>query len=128
MISLLLVDDDSTFLETMSDRIQRRLPWRVVSATCVEAAEECLSWTAFDMLVTDLKMPGNDGAALLQHAAAQHPQAIRVLMTGAGFDHRMAKALTWAHDCLVKPFDIRALAGALRRTQWRPPPNYGDRY
>jgi len=118
MISALIVDDDPTFLETISDRIALRLPWRIASATSYRQAVERLSWYRYDMLVTDLHMPGQDGAALLKLAASEHPELVRVLITGAGFDTRMAEAMRFAHDCLVKPFDIDALNGAWRRAEW----------
>ncbi len=73
---------------------------------------------AFDLLLTDIKMPVMDGIALALAAARDFPRVIILLMTGFADQHERASGLNAiVHDVITKPFavgDIRtAVADAL---------------
>jgi len=73
---------------------------------------------AFDLLLTDIKMPVMDGIALALAAARDFPQVIILLMTGFADQRERASGLdAIVHDVITKPFavaDIRtAVADAL---------------
>ncbi|MCZ0737215.1 response regulator [Phreatobacter sp. AB_2022a] len=80
---------------------------------------------AFDLLLTDIRMPLMDGIALALAAAPQFPQLIILLMTGYADQRERAHGLdALVHDVMTKPFslaDIRAkVAEALAAGPKRP--------
>jgi len=81
-----------------------------------EQALEILLQQEFDALISDLRMPGMSGLALLEVARAQYPKMILLLATGAGDVQTGIEATKHgAHDYLVKPFRLDAVVATLRR-------------
>ena len=86
MPRLLLVDDEPDILETVELLVQVRMPEvQVATASNGLAALEVLKQGPFDVVLTDYKMPGMDGAALVQQVRVLWPRT-RVLMFTAFMD------------------------------------------
>lgn len=106
---LLLVDDEPDILETVQTLLEVEFPALVVTlAATGEAALRELRKARFDLMVTDYRMPGMDGATLSSEAAKAWP-AMGILMITAYVDsktlqeiHRRAPAL----EVLPKPLQI----------------------
>ncbi|MFC0219672.1 DNA-binding response OmpR family regulator [Pseudochelatococcus lubricantis] len=64
---------------------------------------------AFDLLLTDVRMPLMDGIALAQEAAAQWPDLVILIMTGYSDQHERAQGLTNLAGILLKPFTLGEL-------------------
>jgi response regulator RpfG family c-di-GMP phosphodiesterase len=115
---VLVVDDDLAVL----DGLRRRLHGRF-DVTCAHGGNEALHIIAskepFVVVVSDMRMPGMDGAALLEHVRVIQPDAIRVLLTGnTDIDGAMAAVNRGqVFRFLCKPCDgetlIKALEGAV---------------
>jgi DNA-binding NtrC family response regulator len=70
----------------------------------------------FDLVITDLQMPGASGLDVLRHVKARHPDVPVVIATGYAPDHVLAEATRLgARGIIRKPFDLDA-AVALART------------
>lgn len=109
LTALLLVDDETGFLDVMCRRLQRR-GIRVRVAASGEEALSAVAEEAFDAVVTDLKMPGMDGLALLDHLQKAAPHLPVLLLTGHAGEEEAAAALTkGAVDYLHKPCDLESL-------------------
>ncbi len=84
----------------------------------VESGEEALAELEaghFDVLVTDMRMPGMDGAALLGHVHERFPDVIRIVLSGQ-VDQQVALRITpISHQFLSKPCDADTLTGVLDR-------------
>lgn len=116
MARILVVEDD----EPVRGFVQRGLQLdghEVVTARDGGEGLEVLTdeGGAFDLLLTDIKMPVMDGIALALAAARDHPELPILLMTGYADQRERARNLeTLVRDVLVKPFtlaDLRALVG-----------------
>ena len=112
---LLVVDDEPTQREMLSG-ILGRAGYRVETAPGGHDALEALGRDAFDLLLTDQKMPGMDGLALLDRAQALQPDLPVVLMTAYGsVSDAVAAMKKGAADYLTKPFEREELLLVLER-------------
>jgi DNA-binding NtrC family response regulator len=113
---LLIVDDDPATLLGLRDALQTRLPnSSIATADSGENALATLYVSNFDVVLSDVRMPGMDGMALLREIKARHPQCIVFLMTGHGVDLRMEALRLGASSFLEKPLDLPRLTGLLSR-------------
>ena len=70
---------------------------------------------AFDLLLTDVKMPKVDGIALALEAGRLHPEIAIMLMTGYADQRERAHCLdALVHDVITKPFTVDQIKGAVR--------------
>ena len=79
-----------------------------------EALEE-IRRQPFDVVVSDMRMPGMDGATLLGRVRALHPATIRVILSGYADAEAVLRTVGPAHIYLAKPCDAAALHRALAR-------------
>jgi CheY-like chemotaxis protein len=83
MSRILFVDDESDVLEGIRMSLRReRHRWTLHFALGATAALAELQRALFDLIVSDLRMPGMDGAELLARAQATQPGAARVVLSG----------------------------------------------
>src|SRR6187402_1325169 len=110
---LLLVDDEDGFREVVAERLQES-GYRVEQASTGEVALERLNEFAFDVVITDLRLPGVDGRQILDEAFARYPDIIAIVITGFG-GVREAVEVTrlGAEGFLTKPFQFEELVHAL---------------
>lgn len=109
LTAILLVDDEQGFLDVMSRRLQRR-GIRVCVAASGPEALNAIQHEGFDVVVTDLKMPGMDGLSLLGHLQEAAPALPVVLLTGhAGEDEAAEAVQRGAMAYLHKPCDLDTL-------------------
>src|SRR5690242_21840988 len=80
---VLLVDDEDEFREVIAERLAES-GFRVEQTGTGEQALARLSAFAFDVLVTDLRLPSVDGRQVLDDAFARYPEIIAIVMTGFG--------------------------------------------
>jgi two-component system response regulator PilR (NtrC family) len=106
---LLLVDDEAAFRDAIAERLQET-GFTVTQAGTGEEAVDRLNQFAFDVLVTDLRLPGVDGRAVLDEALARYPEIIAVVITGFG-TVREAVEITrrGAEGFITKPFQFEEL-------------------
>jgi two-component system response regulator PilR (NtrC family) len=106
---LLLVDDEQGFREAIAERLGDS-GYRVEQAGTGEEALERLHEFAFDILVTDLRLPGVDGRRVLDEAFARYPDITAIVITGFG-GVREAVEVTrlGAEGFITKPFQFEEL-------------------
>jgi CheY-like chemotaxis protein len=72
---------------------------------------------AFELLLTDIRMPIMDGIALALAVARDHPQIAILLMTGYADQRERASGLeALIHDVITKPFTLATIRSAVRKT------------
>jgi CheY-like chemotaxis protein len=108
---ILLVDDDANLAEAMHELLGQ-LGHAPKITTSAREALEWLAKESFDVLITDLKMPGIDGIELSSQAAAHHP-SLRVVFS-SGYDMPLVPALPFRWAALRKPYTIEELNAVLR--------------
>ena len=106
---LLLVDDEGGFREVMAERLADH-GFRVEQAGTGEEALERLNDFAFDILVTDLRLPGVDGRQVLDEAFARYPEIIAIVITGFGTVREAVEVTRLgAEGFITKPFQFEEL-------------------
>src|SRR5260221_5785987 len=114
---VLIVDDDTALLQALPQALSLRLSGVKVD-TCDSAprALEQIQEHEYDAIVSDIKMPGMDGLALLAKIQELRPETPTLLITGHD-DHDLAvQALRGgAYDFIQKPIDRDYVVAALRR-------------
>ena len=80
---LLLVEDEVPLREAVAEQLTDR-GFEVVQADSAEGAIERLADFAFDVVITDLRLPGQDGTHVIEAAIKLYPDIIGVVMTGYG--------------------------------------------
>jgi len=109
---VLVVDDEPSVLD-FCKRALRRLRYDAEGASSAEEALGVLGREQFDLLVTDIMMPGMTGLELLARALRMQPHLAAVVITGFGTIELAVKALrAGARDFVVKPFSIPDLRDA----------------
>jgi putative nucleotidyltransferase with HDIG domain len=117
MNRILFVDDESEVLGSIRDGLRRRRDtWSMVFADSGGAALAEFESEPVDVVVTDLQMPGMDGAALLERVRDFSPETIRIVLSGYASASRVARVATAAHRFLAKPCDIDELTCVLERS------------
>lgn len=112
---LLLVDDDHTVLKTTA-RVLGLHGFEVESVDCGQRALEWLEKTPFDVIVTDVCMPGVDGTDLLRSIRERDPLVQVIVMTGAPtLESAMAATNHGAFKYLLKPVSPQELTESAQR-------------
>jgi len=114
---ILLVDDDPVLLQALPEALQLRMDGVDVE-TC-DSADRALQRIAevdYEAIVTDIKMPGTDGLALLAQIRALRPDTPTLLITGHGEHDLAVQALRGgAYDFIQKPIDREYFVASLTR-------------
>ncbi len=106
---LLLVDDEAGLREVMAERLTEH-GFRVAQASTGEGALEQLNEFAFDILITDLRLPGVDGRQVLDEAFARYPDILAVVITGFGTVREAVEVTRLgAEGFITKPFQFEEL-------------------
>jgi len=113
--SVLVVDDDKDPRELVVEFLDRS-GYDVSQADGPVAALSALSKRSFDLVITDLKMPGMDGITLLKEVKDRDPDTVVVVMTGYGTIESAVKAMrAGAFDYVTKPFNLDEVGIAIQR-------------
>src|SRR5438094_10237295 len=93
-LRVLIVDDDPALLQALPKALRLRMGGVTVeTADSAAAALDRISTGDYDAIVTDIKMPGMDGLALLTEIRKHRPDAPTLIITGRGEDAMMLRAL-----------------------------------
>jgi len=118
MIRVLFVDDETAILEGLRNRLRGlRQAWQMAFAIGAEEALAELSRREYDVIVTDMRMPGMDGATLLQRVRAAYPHMVRIVLSGQTGKECLLRVLPIAHRFLAKPCKTDDLKTAVERGQ-----------
>ena len=110
---LLLVEDEAPLRQAIAEQLGDR-SYLVEQADSGEAALAKLADFAFDIIVTDLRMPGIDGSAVVEAAIKRYPDIIAIVVTGYGGGKEAGEVMRrGAWDFVSKPFQIDELVHAL---------------
>ena len=109
VISVLLVDDEETFVQTLAKRLTLRR-FDVSTATQADKAFATLEDRRIDVVVLDVRMPDLDGIEATRTIKASHPLVEVILLTGhASIEASLEGMKMGAFDYLLKPVNIDEL-------------------
>lgn len=113
---ILFVDDESSVLNGLKRSLRtQRHSWDMQFASGGAAALQILDSEPFDAIVTDMRMPGMDGAMLLESVINKHPHLIRIILSGHSDEDLILRTVETAHQFLSKPCDVSKLKDVLIR-------------
>src|SRR5438034_8057865 len=110
---LLIVEDEGPLRHAVAEQLTDR-GYRVEQADSGESALAKLADFAFDIIITDLRLPGIDGSAVVEAAVERYPHIIAIVVTGFGTVKDAVEAIKrGAWDFVSKPFQIDELLHVL---------------
>ena len=116
MKRILFVDDESRVLDGIRRMLYaERKRWDMQFALGGEAALEACEAGGFDVVVSDMRMPGMDGATLLGHIRDRFPSSARIILSGYSEIALATKAVPVAHRFLAKPCSASELQSTIER-------------
>jgi putative nucleotidyltransferase with HDIG domain len=111
---ILIVDDEHDINEILSDLLSER--YDCVSANSAEAALTELGKSEFELVISDITMPGMSGLEMLPHVKSLSPNTVVVMISGMQTVESAIGALRLgAFDYLMKPFDLRQVEAVVKR-------------
>lgn len=112
---LLVVDDEPLIRDLLCSYLEDHGYQCRASASAAEALEE-LAQASYDLVITDLHMPGATGLELLQAAREKHPRVAFLMATAAPDTQSAVTAMrTGASDFLIKPLDLKRVLDAVHQ-------------
>ncbi|HEX4350357.1 MAG TPA: response regulator [Verrucomicrobiae bacterium] len=116
MKRILFVEDNEILLELYGMLLNsERNHWQTTLAPDGETALKLLQQTAFDVVASDMQMPGMNGIQLLAEVRKLYPQTSRIIISGFTDQAEAADALSCTHLFIPKPFDTKILRTTLAR-------------
>lgn len=116
MLGVLFVDDDRRVLDGLRRMLRgMRHEWRMEFVDSAQAALERLKAEPFDVILTDMRMPGMDGAALLECVMRDHPGVVRIVLSGHSEREAILRSVGPAHQFLAKPCDPEVIRHVILR-------------
>ena len=113
---ILIVEDEASLREITAERLSEN-GYRVTQADTGETACSLLTDFAFDIVITDLRLPGMDGMAVIEKARELYSEIIAVVVTGYGtVPDAVAAIKRGASDFVTKPFQFDHLLHILAST------------
>jgi len=116
-LKILFVDDEPKVLEGMQRMLRSmRQEWDTAFALSGSEALEILSREPFDVVVSDMRMPGMDGSQLLTEVKRRYPDIVRIVLSGQSDKEMVLKSVQPAHQYLTKPCDAEVLKSTIRQS------------
>ncbi len=113
---ILIVDDEVTLLRLMKLGMRSMAgEWDMHFAESGEAALELINQQPFDVVITDMRMPGMNGAQLLNLVLRDHPKTVRIILSGYADLNEVVNSVGLTHQFLDKPCSLEDLKNCLRR-------------
>ena len=114
--TILIIDDQPDMLQLLSRTLSPELDARVTTAGSADEALQAMEHEPFDLVLSDIKMPGMDGLELLHRIKENRPDQTVVMMTAHGSIDMVVHAMkNGAYDFVTKPFDHDTLVVNLKK-------------
>ena len=112
-LKTLLVDDDELIRDAFSLAFMNKGCFLKATETAEEGLR-ALEEESFDIIISDLKLPGIDGLEFFRHATVSQPNTVKVLITAYGDENVVSRAFgIGVHEFIEKPFSIKKLITSL---------------
>lgn len=113
---ILFVDDEPNVLAGLQRMLRaHRDAWEMVFVNGGAQALDRLAREPFHVIVSDMRMPGMDGAQLLNQVMQRYPDVVRIILSGQSDREMILKSVGMAHQFLSKPCDADVLKATVER-------------
>jgi putative nucleotidyltransferase with HDIG domain len=128
MKRILFVDDEPCVLDGLRRMLRAwRQEWETAFARSAAEALDMLRKDRFDVIVSDMRMPGIDGAQLLDEVMRLYPSMVRIILSGQAERESLLRCIGPTHQYLSKPCDAAQLRETIHRAlalrQWMAEPS-----
>ncbi len=114
--TVLFVDDEENIRLGLQRMLRSmRKEWDMAFVGSAQEALALLERQHVDVVVSDMRMPGMDGAQLLNEVQSRHPDVIRIILSGHADREMIMRSLGASHQYLSKPCDAETLKAAVGR-------------
>jgi len=114
---ILFVDDDPDVLGGLRHALSKdRRRWDMVFVPGARSALDEIHKGPFDVVISDMRMPGIDGATFLNAVKLETPASVRIMLSGHADRELIVRALPALHQLLTKPCDITTLRATIERS------------
>ena len=114
---ILFVDDEPNVLDGLRNLLRKeRRRWDMSFALGGQAALDEMAKAPVDVIVSDMRMPGMDGAELLTRVKNIYPGTARIVLSGHAERAAIARVTSVAHQFLSKPCDAETVRAVIERT------------
>ncbi len=114
---VLFVDDQPNVLEGLRRSLRsQRHEWTMDFAPSGEHAMQLLRQKGYDVIVTDMRMPGMDGADLLTEVERQWPEVVRIVLSGQTQPEDFPRIIGLSHQYITKPCPPEAIVRIVKRS------------
>lgn len=111
---ILFVDDEPNILQGLKRMLrQQRHEWDMAFAEGGVQALELLAEQPYDAVVTDMRMPGMDGAQLLNEVKSRYPDIVRFVLSGHSGQELVMRSVGPSHQYMAKPCEPELLKSSL---------------
>src|SRR5688500_1421839 len=111
---ILIVDDEREITEILADLLSE--DYECLKAGSAEQALDCLRAGQFELVISDITMPGMSGLEMIPHVKQLSPDSVVVKISGMQTVESAIGALRLgAFDYLMKPFDLRQVEAVVKR-------------
>ncbi len=115
-LKILFVDDDPNLINGLKRMLfSKRNEWECLYAENGFKALEILETNDIACIVTDMRMPGMDGAQLLKTVMGKYPQVVRIILSGHSDKEMILRSTQVAHQFLAKPCQSEVLIATISR-------------
>jgi putative nucleotidyltransferase with HDIG domain len=117
-LNVLFVDDDPLILQGLQRMLRpMRNDWAMTFVESGAGALDAMEKDAFQVVVSDMRMPGMNGAQLLTEIKNRYPRTVRLILSGHADKDLILQCVGTAHQFLVKPCDPETLRSAIARAK-----------
>jgi len=114
---VLFVDDEPHVLDGLRRLLHRlRNEWDMWFVASGEEAVKLMEAQAIDVVITDMRMPGMNGAQLLEIIRSRWPETIRLVLSGYSGKDLILCSASAAHRFLAKPCDLETIVNTVKRS------------
>jgi putative nucleotidyltransferase with HDIG domain len=113
---ILFVDDEPSMLRVMKMGMRSMAAeWDMEFAASGEEGVALVEKQPFDVIVSDMRMPGMNGAQFLNHVLRHHPHTVRIILSGYSDLSEVVNCVGLTHQFLEKPCSLDDLKNCLKR-------------
>jgi len=114
---ILFVDDEEALLQSVQRMLfDRTEEWDLQISSSAQQALQMLAAEPFDVLVSDVRMPGVGGADFIHEVHRRHPRVVRIVLSGRATEEYARDLVFVAHQYLAKPCTAEELTQLIERT------------
>ena len=115
-ITRILIVDDEEMIRATARSFLQKIELRCDAAENAEEAIRMVREKGYDLVLSDISMPGMDGIQMMNHMKESHPNLAFIIMTGYSELYTYSDIISaGATDFISKPFDLRELEGKIKR-------------